>query len=208
MSGRTGRTPTPNKVVTALRERPRGRVEVELDGSPWRLVPTDAAVRSGLAVGRTLDRGTARRLARELRRADAMSRALRALSARDRSRQALEDRLGAAGVTAPARSQALETLERVGLVDDARLAADRARALADRGYGDAAIVFDLERQGIGGEAAAAALAGLELERERAERLMDGRGRDVRTARWLAARGFDAGVVEEVLGDVQTGPDRE
>jgi regulatory protein len=171
-------------------------------------VPADAAVRSGLAVGRTLDRGTARTLARELRRADAMSRALRALSARDRSRKAIEDRLGAAGVAAPAREQALETLERVGLVDDARLAVDRARALADRGYGDAAIGFDLERQGVGGEAAATALAGLEPERERAERQMERRGRDGRTARWLAARGFDAGVVEDVLGDLQTGPDRE
>jgi SOS response regulatory protein OraA/RecX len=137
-----------------------------------------------------------------------MSRALRALSARDRSRQALEDRLGAAGVAAPARAQALETLERVGLVDDDRLAVARARDLADRGYGDAAIGFDLERQGVGGEAAARALGGLEPERVRAERLMEGRGRDARTARWLAARGFDAGAVEDVLGDLQTGADRE
>jgi len=208
VSGRTGRTPTPNKVVTALRERPRDRVEVELDGAPWRLLPADAAVRSGLAVGRTLDRKTARTLARELRRADAMSRALRALSARDRSRQALEDRLGAAGVAAPARAQALETLERVGLVDDRRLAVDRAVALAARGYGDAAIGFDLEQQGVGAEAAATALAGLEPERVRAERLIEGRGRDARTARWLAARGFDAAVVEDVVGELQTGADRE
>jgi SOS response regulatory protein OraA/RecX len=137
-----------------------------------------------------------------------MSRALRALSAHDRSRQALDDRLDAAGVAAPARAQALETLERVGLVDDGRLAADRARSLAGRGYGDAAIGFDLERQGVGAAAAAAALAGLDPERVRAERLMEGRGRDARTARWLAARGFDAGVVEDVLGDLQTGAERE
>jgi SOS response regulatory protein OraA/RecX len=180
-------------------------VEVELDGVPWRLVPADAAVRSGLAVGHELDRVTARTLARELRRADAISRALRALSAHDRSRQALEDRLGAAGVAAPARAQALETLERVGLVDDARLAVDRAQALAERGYGDAAIGFDLERQGVGDEAAASALAGLESERARAERLIEGRGRGARTARWLAARGFDAGVVEDLLAGFADGP---
>ena len=171
-------------------------------------MPAEAAVRSGLAVGRTLDRGTARTLARELRRADAMSRALRAISARDRSRQALDDRLGAAGVATEARAQALETLERVGLVDDGRLAADRARALAERGYGDAAIGFDLERQGVGAADSALALAGLDPERARAERLIEGRGRDARTARWLAARGFDAGVVEDVLGDLQTGADPE
>ena len=82
-------------VVTALRERPRGRVEIELDGAPWRLVPTDAVVRSGLFVGRALDRETARSLGRELRRAEALTRALRALTARDRSRRALDERLGA-----------------------------------------------------------------------------------------------------------------
>jgi hypothetical protein len=49
-------------VITALREQPRGRVEVDLDGAPWRLVPTEAVVRTGLTVGRTLDRETARTL--------------------------------------------------------------------------------------------------------------------------------------------------
>ncbi len=114
---------------------PRGRVEVELDGAPWRLVPVEAVVRTGLAVGRTLDRETARALGRELRRADALARAARALRPRDRSRRALEERLTQAGVPALARDEALETLERVGLVDDARVAATRARVLAERGFG-------------------------------------------------------------------------
>lgn len=186
-------------VVTALRERERSRVEIELDGAPWRLVPTDAVVRSGLFVGRALDRETARTLGRELRRAEALSRALRALTARDRSRRSLEDRLGAAGVTSRPRKEVLETLERAGLVDDDRLAAARAQALAERGYGDAAIRFDLERQGLGGESVAAALAGLEPERERARRLVEQRGRDARAARWLAAKGFEAGTVEDAIG---------
>ena len=55
------------RFVTALHERPRGRVEIQLDGAPWRLVPADAVVRSGLSVGRALDRETARTLGRELR---------------------------------------------------------------------------------------------------------------------------------------------
>src|SRR3954465_7578331 len=84
-------------VVTGLREQPRGRVEVELDGAPWRLVPADAVVRAGLAVGRTLDRGTARTLARELRHVDAVARAARSLKHGDRSRRALADRLAGAG---------------------------------------------------------------------------------------------------------------
>ena len=186
-------------VITALREQPRGRVEVDLDGAPWRLVPTEAVVRTGLTVGRTLDRETARTLGRELRRSDALARAARALRPRDRSRRALEDRLTQAGVPAFARDEALETLERVGLVDDARVASTRARALADRGSGDAAIRYDLEREGVAGELVERALAGLEPELDRARALVEVRGAGPKTARWLAGKGFDPSSVEEAVG---------
>jgi hypothetical protein len=95
-----------------LRERPRGRVEIELDGAPWRLVPADAVVRANLLVGRELDRETARALGRELRRAAALGVATRALRHRDLSRRRLEERLAGRGAAAPARRDALETLER------------------------------------------------------------------------------------------------
>ena len=188
------------KTITALRELPRGRVAVELDGAPWRRVPVDAVVRAGLMVGRTLDRETARALGRELRRSGALARAARVLAASDKSRQALDGRLAAAGVAAEPRREALETLERAGLIDDARFAVTRATALADRGHGDAAIRFDLERQGIDDEFVAEALAGLEPERERAIRVAERRGRGPKTARWLAGRGFELETVEEVAGD--------
>jgi len=186
-------------VVTALHEKPRGRVEVQLDGAPWRLVPADAVVRTGLFVGRALDRETARTLGRELRRSDALSRAARVLRPRDRSRAALEDRLARAGVPALARDEALETLERVGLVDDARVAATRARSLAERGFGDAAIRYDLEREGVAAELVEEAVAGLEPERARARALVERRGTDAKTARWLMSKGFDASSVEEAVG---------
>jgi SOS response regulatory protein OraA/RecX len=185
-------------VVTALRERPRGRVEIDLDGAPWRLVPADAVVRSGLFVGRALDRETARTLGRELRRADALARAARALRPRDRSRRALDERLAQAGVRADAREEALGTLERVGLVDDARVAAQRAEALAGRGYGDAAIRYDLEHEGLAGELVEEALAALEPERERARTLVERRGAEACTGRWLAGRGFEAATIEDAL----------
>ena len=188
------------KTITALRERSKARVDVELDGAPWRRVPADAVVRAGLTVGRTLDRETARALGRELRRSGALARATRALAFSDRSRRSLDDRLAAAGVGAEPRREALETLERAGLVDDARFAAGRAAALAERGHGDAAIRFDLERQGLGDERVAEALAGLEPERERALRLVERRGRGPKTARWLAGRGFEPDIVEEVAGE--------
>lgn len=186
-------------VITALHERPRGRVEVQLDGAAWRLVPADAVVRTGLFVGRALDRETARTLGRELRRADALGRALRALGPRDRSRRSLAERLTHAGVREQASSEALDALERAGLVDDARVAATRAQALAGRGFGDAAIRYDLEREGLAAGLVAEALAGLEPERERAKALVERRGAEAKTARWLAGKGFDASSVEDALG---------
>jgi regulatory protein len=182
-------------IVTALRERPRGWVAIELDGSPWRVVPADAVVRAGLGVGRVLD---ARALVRELRRRDALARAARALGHRERSRQGLSNRLDAAGVRAQAREEALDTLERLGVVDDARMAANRAAALAERGYGDEAIRLDLEQEGVAVELVAEAVAGLEPERDRAKTLVERRGADARSARWLAGRGFEASSIEDAL----------
>ncbi len=180
--------------VTGLRERPRGRVEVELDGAAWRVLPADVVVRAGLAAGRRLDRDTARVLARELRRAGALARATRALAARDRSRRAIEGRLERAGVPAATRTEALGTLERAGLVDDVRVARSRAESLAARGYGDAAIRSDLEREGIDPELAADALAALGPEPERARALLGAAPPDARMLRRLAARGFDSETV--------------
>ncbi len=186
------------RTVTALRERPRGRVDVELDGENWRTLPVEAVVRSSLTVGGRLDRQTARALARELRRSRALSRALRVLAASDRSRGDLEGRLARAGLPSGAREEVLEGLERSGLVDDARLAAARAAVLARRGYGNAAIRADLERRLVPPEAIASALAGLDTEADRARALLD-RVQDKKGAlRRLAGRGFDRDVLAELL----------
>jgi SOS response regulatory protein OraA/RecX len=191
-------------VITALRERPRGRVEVDLDGRSWRLVPADAVVRTGLTVGRALDRETARALARELRRSRALAVALRALRYGEYSRSRLETRLQSRGAPSGARQDALETLERAGLVDDARVACGRARVLAGRGFGDAAIRFSLGQEGLAAEVVDEALAALDPEPERARRLLGERGETAKTVRWLAAKGFDAGTLEDLGGFAEEG----
>lgn len=184
--------------VTALHER-RGRVEVELDGARWRSVPLDAAARVGLRVGLELDRPRLRELRRELRRADAGARALRALRHRDLAAAELDARLGRAGFTEQERGATVERLEGAGLVDDARLAVARAEALAARGHGDAAIRWDLERRGVGSDALEDALARLEPERERALRIVAERGSGQATARFLVRRGFDEDAVDAAVG---------
>jgi regulatory protein len=184
-------------VVTALRERSRSLVQIELDGGPWRLVPADVVVRAGLRVGAPLDRETARALGRELRRANALGVAASALRYRDHSRRSLEERLAGRGVAPAAGAAAIAALEQAGVVDDARVAAARAETLASRGYGDAAIRFDLERRGIAAKLVEAAVDGLEPEPERAKALVARNGPGA--ARRLASRGFDPGVIEDVLG---------
>ena len=186
-------TPT----VTGLRERKRGRVAVELDGRSWRVLPADAVVRTGLAVGRRLDRPTARDLARELRRARALVAATRSLAASDRSRRALDERLERAGHSAAARNDALAALGRAGVVDDSRLARSRADRLARRGYGDAAIRADLRRRLIPPEAAAAAVAALEPELDRARRLVEDESVTPTFLRRLGTRGFSPETLNEV-----------
>jgi regulatory protein len=191
-------------VITALRERPRGRVEIELDGAPWRVVPADAVVQTGLSVGRALDRETARDLAGALRRSRALGDAVRALRHRDLSRRRLEERLERRGARADARAEALAALERAGLLDDARVAAGRARSLAERGWGDAGIRASLEAEGIDATTLAEALAGLEPERERARRLL-GAAPDAKALRRLAARGFDVATLADHAVPFADGP---
>jgi SOS response regulatory protein OraA/RecX len=185
--------------VTALREDRRGRVAVELDGTPWRVLPVDVVARAGISQGRALDRPALRLLRRELRRAEALHVAGRALRHRDLSRHLLAERLERAAVAPAAAAESLATLERAGLVDDRRVACSRARSLAERGYGDEAIRHRLLAEGLAEALVAPALAELEPEPVRAAPLVERRGRGPRTARYLAGRGFGEEAVEAALG---------
>ena len=184
--------------VTALRSLRPGRVAVELDGAPWRVLPTGVAVAAGLAVGERLGRARLRALRRELRRHEALAAATGALRHRDLSSRALEARLARRSVGPLERAEALQVLERAGVVDDARFAVGRARVLAERGWGDAAIRDDLERQAVPDELIGPALEGLPPEIERARALGRRRGGDPATARWLARKGFGEDAIEAAM----------
>lgn len=158
-------------VVTALRARGPGRVAVELDGAPWRVMPLEAVYGAGLAVGGNLDRPTARLLGRELRRLRAQSTALRALRARDHTAASLERRLTTRGTAVAVRRDTVEAAQRAGLVDDRRFAFQRAEQLASRGSGDLLIGDDLERQGVPPELVRLAIAALEPEAARADAIV-------------------------------------
>ncbi len=127
--------------------------------------------------------------------------ALRALRVADRSRAEVDARLERQGIDEDERRRALDKLERLGYLDDARTAGLRAARLAERGYGDAYIRAELERRGLPAEEA---VAELEPEATRASRLLADRGAGGSTAAWLARRGFGEDAVEAAFASEPPG----
>jgi SOS response regulatory protein OraA/RecX len=192
-----GQGPAPT--LTAVRRSRPGRVALEVDGRPWRVVPDDVAVRCGLRAGLELERPLLRELRRALRRAEALEAALRTVSRRDVSTRRLRERLDARGIASHEAETAVDTLAAAGVVADERLARSRARGLAERGWGDAAIAARLEQEGLPSAAVALALAELPAERERAGELAEGMANRRAAWRVLGRRGFALETIEDVLG---------
>ncbi len=130
---------------------------------------------------------------------DPIDLAARALRRHDRSRRQIDERLARAGVEDERRADALEALERIGYVDDARFAGQRATSLADRGFGDEAIRELLAADGVPPEAVDDAVAGLASEAERAAEIVAVLGASPRTAARLARKGFGEDAVEAAGG---------
>ncbi len=185
--------------LTALRRSRPGRIALEVDGRPWRVVPDDVVARCGLVAGRELERPLLRTIRRELRRLEALDLAARALSRRDLSRRRLTERLEKRGVAAREREETLTTLAEAGIVDDARAARTRARALAERGWGDAAVEARLEADGFPEDLVRAAVSDLPPESERARAAAAGAGNSRKAWAYLARRGFSSDAIESALG---------
>jgi regulatory protein len=187
--------------LTALRRARVGLVALEVDGQPWRTVPDDVVVRCGLHAGLTLDRPRLRLLRTELRRAESLATAGRALAQRPLSRRQVSERLRRRGVAPRVERETLGTLAAAGLVDDARLARGRAAALADRGWGDLAIAARLRREGLEEGDVRAALADLPPEAGRATALVADLSDPRKAWSLLARRGFSPDASEGALGSL-------
>jgi SOS response regulatory protein OraA/RecX len=176
-----------------------------VDEEPWRTVPDDVVVRCGLRAGLELDRPVLRSLRRELRHAQAIAVAARTLRRRDVSTKRLGERLARAGVPPSARRRTVGALRDARVLDDARVAGSRARSLAWRGWGNAAIAARLEGEGIDEDDARRAVGALPPEASRAAEVAS-RAPDRRKA-WtlLARRGFDESTIEAVVGEWTSGP---
>ena len=132
--------------------------------------------------------------------------ALRMLTAAPKSRAQLAQRLAAKGVEDGIAGRLLDRFEQVGLLDDAELAAMIVRTrFAEKKQSRRAIAQELNRKGIRGPVAEAALdqlddddesqAALDLARSRLRRTV-GLSREVRIRRALGAlgrKGYSSGV---------------
>jgi SOS response regulatory protein OraA/RecX len=136
-------------------------------------------------------------------RSDPVDLAAAALRHRDRSRRQVDERLARAGIDDDHRADALDALERIGYVDDARFAGQRAASLAERGYGDEAISALLAADGVAADLAAEAVGALRPEPERAAELIATMGASPRTAARLARKGFGEDAVEAAAGGFAT-----
>jgi SOS response regulatory protein OraA/RecX len=179
------------------RARP-GVILLEVDGEPWRTVPDDVVIRCGLAADVALERPLLRRLRAELRRAEALALAGRALRTRDLSRRRVGERLEQAGLPPAAGQSALAALVEAGVLDDSRLAVRRAHSLAERGWGNAAVAERLRGEGIGEDEIQPALADLEPELDRAARLVANAGGAAKAWALLSRRGFNPDTIEALV----------
>jgi len=138
-------------------------------------------------------------------RPTALEVAAKALAHRDRSAANLTAYLEQRGAAPEEASGAVERLQEAGYIDDARYASSRAEALADRGYGDDAVRFDLERDGVSADDVEAALSSLRPERERALSLLRAAKTPPAAIRRLAGKGFSRDSIDAALAAL---PDEE
>jgi SOS response regulatory protein OraA/RecX len=186
--------------ITRLARTTDTRVRVEVDGEPWRTLPTPLVDGLGFTIGTELTRPLLRTLRRQLKRHEAASKAERILASSDTSTARLDAALERGGVAPRDRESLVDTLASSGLLCDARSSHSRATALADRGYGNLAIELKLETEGYEAADRQAAIASLDSERMRAERVLESKNFDpVKAARLLARRGFDEDICESIAG---------
>jgi len=129
-----------------------------LDGDPWRDVPAALIGVLSLSVADHVDRDELAERIDSAERPLARERALRLLTARERSRAQLNQRLIDDGYGAETARSTVDDLERIGLVDDTRFAHSLARTMANaRGIGRSGIARELSQAGVDDETAAEAL---------------------------------------------------
>ncbi len=194
--------------VTALKvqSRNKSRVNVYLDGQfAFGLAKIEAA---RLRVGQELDEAAIARVKKADEVEQAYERALKLLATRPRSEAEIRRRLREHEVAEPVVEDVLVRLRRAGLADDGAFASFWVENRAEfRPRSKRALLAELKRKGVVGDALQAALAGVN-DSEAAYQVAAQRARRLRTlprpefrrklGEFLARRGFDYETIEPIL----------
>lgn len=207
--------------ITALEPDPvrPDTVHVWVDGRRFCTVSVQALRDAGLTVGSAVDRAAAAELGQAADREAAFRTALRALERRALSVNDVARRLVRKGHPPQAVDHAVERLTAIGLLDDARYAAQFIEVYSARGRGPVRLRADLRRRGVGSDVIDRALAeqfppGTDLKaqtvalaKKRAAQLGD-LSHAVKRRRllaYLARRGFRGSEVLEAVNEVLMEP---
>lgn len=149
--------------ITAIRAPRRGsklRI-ILLDGEPWREASSEVIAKIGIAEGDVLDEDALAEALKGAEPACARDRAIRLLSYRDHSSASMTERLQGDGFSADTARDTVRDLERLGFIDDSRLAAVLARSLVQiRRFGSTRALMEMRRAGIPDELATDAIGEL------------------------------------------------
>jgi regulatory protein len=144
----------------------------------------------------------------------ALDSAFRLLTRRDHTRWELTGKLRHKGFGVRDVARAIDRLEELGYLDDAKTARIMADHLLRKGYGILRIRYSLGQKGLDDDAIEKALIRcgddvaqvqharcvLEKQRLRLEREADPLKRYQRAYRFLAGRGFPAGIIRQTIGE--------
>lgn len=134
------------------------RRTIVLDGDPWRDVPAAVITALELEVSDEVDPSELDEMIETTAAPLARERALRLLTAKERSCAGLRSRLVDDGFSTTVAEATVADLQRIGLVDDERFARAFARTLAHaRGLGRSRIARELQQAGVAEDLADAAL---------------------------------------------------
>lgn len=221
-AGRRRAAPRPVSGTVTQLSVPSGRPErtiLYLDGRRAEDIATEVIAAAGLRTGEAVSEEALAALVAQDEPHRARARALRLLSARDRSSAEIRSRLQLAGFSQGTVSGTIIWLEKLGYLDDARFAERYVAEKAGAGWGQRRIRSELLRKGIDRarlDAALESIAGDEAgQRARTETLMtlvrrrfgrqwqeDRQTAERRLAGFLARRGYDWDAVSRVMRQLE------
>ncbi len=187
-AGRRRAAPRPVSGTVTQLSVPSGRPErtiLYLDGRRAEDIATEVIAAAGLRTGEAVSEEALAALVAQDEPHRARARALRLLSARDRSSAEIRSRLQLAGFSQGTVSGTIIWLEKLGYLDDARFAERYVAEKAGAGWGQRRIRSELLRKGIDRARLDAALESIAGD-EAGQRRPDGNAHDLGAQAFRAA----------------------